>query len=495
MSFEEIIEVMLQDRRVRLSIIKRSHKFFFYFYFTHYTEFEVAPFHEEMFHITQDTEIRSAVIVAFRGSSKSTIFSLSFPLWAILGEQRIKFVLILSQTQQKTQMLLQQIKYELETNDFLRRDLGPFQEERNQWNMVSLYLPRYNAKITIASTEQSVRGLRHKQYRPQLIICDDLEDIDSVKTMEGRGKVYNWLMGEVLPAGARKTRLMIVGSLLHEDSLIKRLQKSIEEEKMNGIYREYPLLDEKGNSTWPGKFPDQKAIDEEKAKGIDERTWQREYLLKDVPDGDQIILKEWFKEYSVMPKLTGDDYIGTFIGIDPAGSGNENADYTAMVAASVFGRGEEMKIYIYPNPINKRLRFNEIRDQAIFLSKTLGGSYPAEVIVEDVGVQKWLIQELKNAGIPVEEFKVAGTTKADRLRVASSPMQAGKAYFPKDGVKELRLQLLGFGRERHDDLVDAFAILILKIMQDNGGRYSSFPDQGNERVDKPFFANLLNYEF
>jgi len=231
MGFEEIIKVMLRDKRVRLNIIKRSHKFFFYFYFPHYTEFEIAPFHEEMFHITQDVKVRNAVIVAFRGSSKSTIFSLSFPLWAILGEQKIKFILILSQTQQKAQMFLQQIKYELETNDLLKKDLGPFQEERNQWNIVSLYLQRYNAKITIASTEQSVRGLRHKQFRPQLIICDDLEDIDSVKTIESREKVYNWLVGEVFPAGARKTRFMIVGSFLHEDSLIKRLQKSIEQKK------------------------------------------------------------------------------------------------------------------------------------------------------------------------------------------------------------------------------------------------------------------------
>ncbi|HUV81277.1 MAG TPA: hypothetical protein VMW21_02025 [Patescibacteria group bacterium] len=498
MNFEEIIEAMLKDRRIRLNIVKRSHKFFFYFYFTHYTEFEIAPFHEEMFHITQDTKIRSAVIVAFRGSSKSTIFSLSFPLWAILGEQRIKFVLILSQTQQKAQMLLQQIKYELETNGFLKRDLGPFQEERNQWNMVSLYLPRYNAKITIASTEQSVRGLRHKQYRPQLIICDDLEDMDSVKTIEGREKVYNWFMGEVLPAGAKQTRLMIVGSLLHGDSFIRRLQKNIESTKMNkAVYREYPIIDEKDNPTWPGKFPDQKAIDEEKLKGIDGPTWHREYLLKDVPDENQRILEEWFKEYPMMPNSTGDDYVGTFIGIDPAGSDNENADCTAMVAASIFGRGEEMKIYIHPNPINKRLRFNEIRDQAILLSKTLGIRYPATIIVEDVGIQKWLTQELKDAGIPVKEFKVAGMNKGERLTIAASRVQAGKVFFPKDGVKDLRLQLLNFGREKHDDLVDAFTMLILEIMKDNGGACSPLPDQGNtdnERY-KPLFASLMNREF
>lgn len=496
MSFGEIVGIMIKDKRVRLSIVKRSHKFFFYFYFPHYTEFEIAPFHEEMINITQDTEIRSAIIVAFRGSGKSTIFSLSFPLWAILGEQKIKFVLILSQTQQKAQMLLQQIKYELETNNLLKNDLGPFQEERNQWNMVSLCLPRYNAKITIASTEQSVRGLRHQQYRPQLIICDDLEDIDSVKTIEGRDKVYNWFMGEVLPAGAKQTRLMIVGSLLHRDSFIRRLYKSIEDKKMNrAVYREYPILDEKGNTAWPGKFPNQKAIDEEMAKGIDESTWQREYLLRDVPSKNQKVLEEWFKEYPIMPSSKGDDYVGTFIGIDPAGSDNEKADCTAMVGASVFGRGEEMKIYIHPNPINKRLRFNEIKDQAILLSNALGLRRPAEIIVEDAGIQKWLIQELENAGISVEEFKVAGTSKGDRLTIAASRIQTGKVFFPQVGVEDLKMQLLGFGIERHDDLVDAFTMLILKIIRDYGKKHVPFPKQDNDPRYRPITAGFLTKEF
>lgn len=79
MNWEEILEVMLKDKRVRLSIVKKIHKFFFYFYFPHYAEFEIAPFHEEMFRITQDTGIRSAIIVGFRGCGKSTIFATSFP--------------------------------------------------------------------------------------------------------------------------------------------------------------------------------------------------------------------------------------------------------------------------------------------------------------------------------------------------------------------------------------------------------------------------------
>ena len=39
--------------------------------------------------------------------------------------------------------------------------------------------------------------------------------------------------------------------------------------------------------------------------------------------------------------------------------------------------------------------------------------------------------------------------------------------FPEKGAKQLIDQILGFGTEKHDDLMDAFTMLINKIMKDN----------------------------
>lgn len=234
---------------------------------------------------------------------------------------------------------------------------------------------------------------------------------------------------------------------------------------MSGVFRAFPLLDEKGNPTWPGRFPDQKAIDEEKAKGFTESAWKREYLLEIISDEEPIIRKEWIKYYNRMPKLSGEHYRGTFIGIDPAGSIDPKADCTAMVAASVFGEGDDIGVFIHPNPINKRLEINGIKEQAILLSRAMGGDYPATLIVEETGIQKWLTQELEYAGIPVEAFRVGGVDKPSRLTIASSLVQAGKVFFPKEGAEELTQQLIGFGIEKHDDLADAFAIAIIKIIK------------------------------
>jgi len=458
MNIEKIFNVMLKDKRVRLSIIKRSHKFFFYFYFSHYTEFPIAPFHEEMFYITQDVNIRNAIMLGFRGCGKSTLLTLSFPLWAILGEQKIKHVLILSKTQQKAQMLLLQIKYELETNELLKKDLGPFQEERSGWNLVSLYLPRYGAKINIASTEQSIRGIRHKQYRPQLIICDDLEDLDSVKTREGRDKIYNWLIGDVIPAGSKDTRLVIVGSLLHEDSLIKRLQRSIEENTMNGLYREYPLLDEQGNCAWPGKFPDQKTIDAEKTKGINEIAWQREYLLRVISDSGRAVNPEWIHYYDPDKDFPGDDkFIQTYIGVDLAISEKDSANRTAIVAMKIYRKDDKSYAYVMPFPFNDTVGFpDQVTQIKLLVSNTEIYRHP-KIFVEKVAYQESIIQHCQSIGIQVEGIPPRGE-KHERIILTTAAIKEGLILFPNKGAEELISQLTGFGTEKYDDLADAYAI-------------------------------------
>ncbi len=456
---EEIIKTMLKDKRVRLSIAKRSHKFFFFFYFSHYAECEIAPFHEEMFSITQDRDVRNAIILGFRGCGKSTIFTLSFPLWAILGEQKIKHVLILSETQQKAQMFLKQLKYELETNELLKKDMGPFQEERSGWNLTSLYLPYYDAKISIASTEQSIRSLRHKQYRPQLIIADDLENLESVKTKEGRDKIYNWLVGDVMPAGDKNTRLIIVGSLLHEDSLIKRLQRSIETEKMSGIYREYPLLDEDDNCTWLGKFPNQEAIDREKSKGISDIAWNREYLLHIIPSEGCVVHPEWIHSYDPDKDLPADNYLSTvYVGVDLAISEKDSADRTAMVTMRIYKQNDKYTAYVMPFPLNDTIGFPEQVNQIKLLATdTARYNYP-KIFVEKVAYQESLIQYCRSSGIRVEGTPPHGD-KRERIALTTAAIKEGLILFPTKGAEELITQLTGFGVEKYDDLADAFSLV------------------------------------
>lgn len=246
---QELTDTMIRDRKVRTAITKRSHWYFFHFYFAHYVKYATALFQAEIFDLTENEAAGNFFVVAFRGSGKSTIITTSYPLWAILGEQQKKFVLILCQTQSQAKQHMMNLRRELENNALLKSDLGPFREESDEWGSSSLVFSKLGARITAASSEQSIRGLRHNQHRPDLIIGDDVEDLASTKTREGRNKTYQWLTGEVIPTGDRTTRLVIVGNLLHEDSLLMRIKENIERQKIKGVFKEYPLVREGEIST------------------------------------------------------------------------------------------------------------------------------------------------------------------------------------------------------------------------------------------------------
>jgi predicted phage terminase large subunit-like protein len=469
---EEIIARMIHDRPFRIAMVRKSHFWFFHYYFgQQYAKYPTADYQREIFQLTEDPLIQNLVITAFRGSAKSTLITMSYVIWSILGSQQKKFPLILGRTQSKAQNHLQAIKHVLEQNDNLRRDLGPFKEESNQWGATALILPEYGARIAIGSVEQSIRGIRHNEHRPDVIICDDLEDPDSVRTQENRDKLFDWLTGDVLPAGDRGTRMVFIGTPLHEDSLLMRLEKIFEVGNPKNVFRRFPILNEEGACAWPGKFATEQDIEDEKAKCFNILAWQREYLLKIVQSEDQIIKREWIKYYSELPSGPNARFRAMATAIDPARSQKKSADYTAMVSGKVFGATKERKYYIMPNPVNERLTMEQVITRASGISRALGNGVPSRVYVEDVGFQGMFVDLLKAEGIPARPYPIRGQTKEGRLQAVAALIELGIILFPETGCEKLIEQLVGFGtRGEHDDLVDAFTILIFQL-QENTKNY------------------------
>ncbi|MEK7619945.1 MAG: hypothetical protein AAB413_01760 [Patescibacteria group bacterium] len=462
----DLVHLMIRDQRIRTEVTRGSHMWFFLTYLADYVRYPFAPFHREMFALSEDDTLPMLVLMAFRGSAKSTIFTLSYPIWAILGQQKKKFIVILGQTQQQARQYLANLKRELERNDLLRRDLGPFEERDEEWSAGSIVIPKYDARITAISCEQGIRGLRHGAYRPDLIICDDLENLDSVRTRDGRQKLYQWLMGEVIPAGDVNTRIVIVGNCLHDDGIMMRLQREITAGARLGVFRSFPLLDDEGICLWPGKFPDPELVESFKRSVVDEITWQREYLLRIIAGVDTVIHRDWIQYYDEAEMAAcGEKFRYVGIGIDLAISDKDTADYTAMVTAHVYGRIKKLRIFIQPHPTNERLGFPDTYERVKAMANLHTDKAKLKIFIEDVGYQGALIQMLEKDGYPAEGVKLHGADKRSRLALTSHLIKNGVIRFPRIGAEELIEQLTGFGSERHDDLADAFSSLIIKIKE------------------------------
>lgn len=431
---DQIIEKILNDKKLRQSMVRRSFEFFFPIYFHSYIKYETAPFHKELFCILEDDHIKLAVIVAFRGSAKSTIITTAYVLWSILGVQERKFIVIAGRTEQKARQYLSNIKMELEQNELLKKDLGPFTEERNNLgNATAIIIKKLNVKIMITSTGQSIRGMRHGEHRPDLIILDDIEDLESVKTREGRNKTFDWLTGELIPAGeSGRTRIIAVGNLLHEDSVLKRMQKKIEDGELDSlkpVYREYPIIDEQGNALWTAKYPTEASIERERQQTMDEIAWHREYLLKIISSDEQVVKPEWIRYYIYPPK-TG--FRRVAIGIDLAVSEKETADYTAMVVGHVYGYGKNMEIYIQPNPVNQKVPFPiqvELIKSLVAVEKR--NHMRVKLYIEEVAYQKALVQLFESQRYDVVGVPTGKNDKTARLRFTTPLMKEEKIFFQK----------------------------------------------------------------
>jgi len=132
-------------------------------------------------------------------------------------------------------------------------------QEKSKWAEGELEFAD-NIYLLGRSRGQKIRGIKYRQYRPQVIIADDLEDLDWVRKKENRDKTERWFNSEVVPAQDElKCKMILIGNFLHNDALMARIKK-------RNLYRvmEFPLITDDGVITWKGKYPNQEAIEKKK---------------------------------------------------------------------------------------------------------------------------------------------------------------------------------------------------------------------------------------
>lgn len=204
------------------------------------TSYDEAPeFHREICALMDDVsnvhtndKIAEA---APRSHAKSTYLSKAFPIREISYRKR-KYQIIISETPAVSSANLDWIALQLKGNAKLRADFGPLLSPKQQENVKDnssefiAWEPREDGtkklltKVEAASTGQALRGRNWNGVRPDLIICDDLEDIKSnAATPELRKKLKDWFAQTVVPLGdprGKKTAFVYMGTTVHHEALL-----------------------------------------------------------------------------------------------------------------------------------------------------------------------------------------------------------------------------------------------------------------------------------
>ncbi len=239
---------------------RRDARFFAEYFFEHLFHRRFGRMHRELFEQYERSlhkgeltarEGRRVAVAAPRGAAKSTLKTLVFPIHGVLyGMER--YVTILSATLKQARQRLHNIKSELETNEILRRYYRKEIGQRGCWSRSAIEVNGARVEVFSAGTE--IRGLRYGAWRPTLILLDDVEESDMVRSPEQRRQLWDWYNEVIENLGDSYTVVEVVGTLLHREALLARLLQRPDFEAR--VYRSIEAFAEREDlwQDWRGIF-------------------------------------------------------------------------------------------------------------------------------------------------------------------------------------------------------------------------------------------------
>ena len=443
-------------------------------------------------------ENRHVVIAAPRGFAKSTIVNFDYVFHSVIFKKK-RFIVIISNPYKKGASFLDAIKKELGENDDLKNSYPGIRITRDaEGDSIFTHPDGFETRILCKGVDQigSIRGLKFKFSRPDLIICDDIEDDELVKNPERRTELQKNYDEAVVPAGEYgKTQYVFIGTVMHDDSqLAKMLASDKYTEYKKLIFR---ALNEKNESIWAENMSaeDLIALSKEKptvfakefqndpASGSnvrfdkkDFRYWRREdhrYLLFD--DNNSIISTGKFTDCRAA------------IACDLAWKEKRSSDSTVIMPGIL----TPDNYILLENYVEKKgMRPDEFIEQVHVMVDRLqtltGSTVPVgfeKAMLEQV--TQWFFRrdmKVRNKYILTKEL-LWDADKETRIEIRLAPRYAQHVIFHKQGMGDLEHQLLRFPSATHDDLVDSLQGLVqLLQFPKNKKEESSVDDLGFQKL-------------
>lgn len=451
-------------------------------------------------------------VAAPRGEGKSTIADLQFALWCLLTKRK-RYGLLLSETAEQAQILLAPLRAEVEANPRLRGDWPKGCRPGDGWRE-GLAVLASSAAFEALGSGQKVRGRRRGPHRPDLIVGDDLESDEAVKSPKRRKKLAAWWREAVLHAGPPDGSLdaVLVGTVLAHGSLLdsclddplwdgrrwsslvrwpKRMDlwdrfteiaRERGEEAARAFHRKRRReMDAGAEVTWPDAQP---LLELMLMRATAPAAFAKEKLNRPLPDEDAIfagLLRSWRDLPRAAPM---------FGVVDPSmGRAGGDGDPSAILAGAVDRRDGEPRLLVVEADIRRRPPDRLIRDvietqrrlQCVMWGWESNG-------FQDFGRQALLAAAIR-AGVPVPVRPIVNSSDK-ALRIESlQPFAAAGRILLGPGQETLREQLQQFPAAEHDDGPDALEMLwrlamgSARLSPADGFRSSPMqPPHGAERI-------------
>lgn len=447
---------------------------------------EFSSKHDEWFEVIDDDSIKYVVVTMFRGGGKTTTMKAKCIKNIVFDDS--KFIMPLGATYTHAEKQSEDIKKRLTQNLIIRDLFGDLRSKddftKEGWQTVRTTdsgLVVDGTYVMPRGSGQQMRGHIAGRYRPDLFWVDDLEKPEYVQSDEQRLKTKEWFFADVLNAvdkglGGPNWRIIVTGTILHEDSLLVDL---INDPKW--VHVDFPLCDNKFKSYWPGY-----ASDEMVAEEIEDHRrrhmmdiFYRERMNLPIADETRAFRDEYFKRYiSNKDILQTHPDIETFVIIDPAKTTNITSDYTAIVGGGVsFSAGKLFFMDVREGHYTPEQIYEETFNMMNRLHTNVLG-------VEVTSLHQFITYPIKNYFMrrnrPLDYIELnAVGKKPQRIRELVPFYQQGCVYHLDSIAGTIETQLASFPRSKRWDVMDAWAYCI-KLFEETGRYFDPVFEKGKD---------------
>ena len=410
-----------------------------------------ATFHLEIFDAL--TKYLRVAIAAPRKFGKSQLISFGWAMYNLLLNPDNHFTIIISNNYANACKYLVPLKEELEHNVLLKTIFGSIKSDKWSENEIETTTKK---KIIVGGNDFKIRGQKYLQYRPDLIIIDDAEDDEMVRSEERRGDFEHWLLYSLDPAMTNeKNQIVVIGTILHRDSQLSKLMTT------EGKYKDWTsrlytaLVNEK--STWEDAITTEWLLGE---KSKEPYVFSQEYMNNPVPYEHAMFKQEYFKEYA-KEDLPKDLIIN--ITVDLACTDKTYSDFTVIMPVGIDVQGD---LWVLPYFRDKYTDPDKIIDQILnmysrYADSGVAGWKFGKVGIEKTGFQRFLvsnfIKERKKRGLhfAITEIEAKGD-KISRIARLQPWFASGDIHTRAD-MLDLKEESLDFPRARKDDCSDCLS--------------------------------------
>ena len=489
---------------------RRSLKKFCEKYLSHWFFAPGCNFHDDIINELESLTFNESKRKCFtgvaspRGHAKSTIVSKAYPLWLICYKHESNIVLI-ADTVTQSEEYLEDIKGELESNEHIEQDFGTL-AGRRKWS-TNRIITSNGVSVTCRGTGSKIRGINKDGKRPGVFILDDCENDEHVENPKIRKKLKSWLTKAVIPASNESGKFFMIGTILHEDSLLNNVLVSTafnywKRFRYQAIqqFSDSPLWDEwqsimendenpdcekdayafyKANkaemlsgvlSLWPEKSEDY-YYDMLVQKISDPDAFSSEYQNEPISPENQTFPTELIdaSTFDELPSPIKE----TYIGVDPSLGKNKKSDKSSI---AVVHRCEDNKLYIFEISA-KRRKTEELVDDVF----CIGIKYRDKlrmIYIESNGLQYLFLEQFMKANaekglyLPFEGI-VENSNKEIKISSLAPKMKQGYLKIHKS-LRGLRSEMLSFPRGKSDDELDSVCLATENIFtKTNSFSYTS----------------------